>query len=43
MDLQGPNFSDSSDPIFFDSREPIFNSNDPNRETKEFSDFRHSN
>jgi len=43
MDLQGPNFSDSSDPIFSDSREPIFNSNDPNRETKAFRDFRHSN
>ena len=43
MDLQGPNFSDSSDPIFSDSEDPIFNSNDPNRETKEFRDFRYSN
>jgi len=41
MNLQGPDFSDSRDPIFFDSRDPmmifsdfrdpIFNSWDPNR------------
>jgi len=40
MDLSGPNFSDSRDPIFYvsrdpvlifsDSRGPIFNSRDPN-------------
>jgi len=40
MNLQGPDFSDSRDPIFFDSkdpmmifadsRNPIFNSRDPN-------------
>jgi len=44
MDLQGPEFSDSRDPIFSnssdpmiifsDSRDPIFNSRDPNRVTK---------
>jgi len=33
MDLQGPDFSDSRDPmiIFSVSRDPIFNSRDPNR------------
>jgi len=33
MDLQGPDLSDSIDPmiIFADSRDPIFNSMDPNR------------
>jgi len=36
MDLQGPDFSDSRDPmiIFSDSRDPIFNSSDPNRVPK---------
>jgi len=44
MDLQGPDFSDSTDPIFSafrdpmiffsDSRDPIFNSRDPNRVRK---------
>jgi len=36
MDLQGPDFSDSRDPmiIFADSRDPIFNSRDPNRSLK---------
>jgi len=29
MDLQGPNFCDSGDPIFSDFRDPIFNSRDP--------------
>jgi len=29
MDLQGPDFSDSTDPIFSDSRDPIFNSKHP--------------
>jgi len=33
MDLQGPDFSDSRDPmiIFAALRDPIFNSRDPNR------------
>jgi len=41
MDLYGPDFSDSKDPVFFDSRDPliifsdsrdlIFNSMDPKR------------
>jgi len=36
MDLQGPDFSDSSDLmiIFPDSRDPIFISRDPNRVPK---------
>jgi len=44
MDLQGPNFTGSRDPIFFDSggpmlifsesRKPIFTSRDPNRAPK---------
>jgi len=44
MDLLGPDFSDSRDPIlsdsidqminFSDSRDPIFNSRDPNRVPK---------
>jgi len=44
MDLWGPNFSDSRDPIFFDSgdpmltfsdcRDPIFNTRDQNRVPK---------
>ena len=34
MGLQGPDFSDSRDPIFFDSRDPIFISRDPNRVPK---------
>jgi len=44
MNLQGPDFSDSRDPIFFDSRDtmmifsdsrdPIFNSRGPNRVPK---------
>jgi len=36
MDLNGPNFSDSTNPmiIFSDSRGPIFNSMDPNRVLK---------
>jgi len=36
MDLYGPDFSDSRDPlvIFSDSRDPIFNSMDPNRVPK---------
>jgi len=44
MDLQGPDFSDSTDPIlsdfgdpmiiFSDYRDPIFNSRDPNRVPK---------
>jgi len=44
MDLQGPDFSDSRDPIFPNSRDsmiifsgsrdPIFNSRDPNRVPK---------
>jgi len=44
MDLQGPDFFDSRDPIFSDSkdlmiifsdsRDPIFNSTDPNRVAK---------
>jgi len=44
MELQGPDFSDSRDPIFFysrgpmiifsDSRDPIFNSSYPNRVPK---------
>jgi len=44
MDLQGPDLSDSRDPIFFDSRgrmitfsdsrDSIFNSRDPNRVPK---------
>jgi len=36
MDLQGPDFSDSRDPmiIFSDSRDPILNSRDPNRVPK---------
>jgi len=44
MDLWGPDFSDSRDPIFSesrdpmtilsDSRDPIFNSRDPNRVPK---------
>jgi len=36
MDLQGPDFSDSRDPmiIFSDSMDPIINSRDPNRVPK---------
>jgi len=36
MDLQGPDFSDSRDPIviFSDSRDPISKSRDPNRVPK---------
>jgi len=44
MDLKGPDFSGSRDPIFSESRDPmiifsdfrdpIFNSKDPNRVTK---------
>jgi len=36
MNLSGPDFSDSRDPmiIFYDSRDPIFNSMDPNRVSK---------
>jgi len=44
MDLKGPDFSSSRDPIFSESRDPmiifsdfrdpIFNSKDPNRVTK---------
>jgi len=36
MDLQGPHFSDSRNPmmIFADSRDPVFNSRDPNRVPK---------
>jgi len=44
MDLEGPDFSESRDPIFSnsrnsmiifsDSRDPIFNSRDPNRVRK---------
>jgi len=43
MDLQGPDFSRSRDPIFYsrdpmiklsDSRDPIINSKDPNRVPK---------
>jgi len=36
MDLQGPDFSDSGDPmiIFADSRDPIFNYRNPNRVPK---------
>jgi len=44
MDLEGPDFSDSRDPIFYDSMDPmisfsdsgapIFNSRDPNRVPK---------
>jgi len=34
MNMQGPKFSDSSEPIFSDSGNPIFNSSDPNRVSK---------
>jgi len=34
MDLYGPDFSDSTDPIFYDSGDPIFNSRGPNRVPK---------
>jgi len=34
MDLQGPDFSDSRDPIFYDFRDLIFNSRDPNKVSK---------
>ena len=34
MDLHGPDFCDSKEPIFSDSRNPIFNPMDPNRVRK---------
>ena len=34
MDLQGPDFFDSTDPIFSDSSDPIFNSRGPKRVSK---------